>query len=112
MVQNLPNLATVTGYTNASWTLKADLVCAYTCRLLKYMDMKGYKTCTPRLDAKDAANIKTSPMIDFASGYIQRGADIMPRQGDKSPWKLHQNYVKDMITLRHRRIDDENLEFE
>jgi len=109
MMQNIPNSAFITGYTNASWTLKADLACAYICRLLKYMDKKGFKSCTPQLND---TNQKTEPVIDFSSGYIQRSIDKMPKQGDKFPWKLHQNYIKDMVILKHRKIDDGHLMFE
>jgi hypothetical protein len=108
MLQDVPNFATIIGYTNASWTLKADLACSYICRLLKYMDRKKLKSCVPRLlDAK----IETVPMIDFSSGYVKRGIDKMPKQGDRFPWKLHQNYVKDLITLRYKKIADDCLVF-
>ncbi len=108
MMQNIPNLTAIIGYTNASWTLKADLACAYTCRLLKYMDEKGYKACVPQLEGE---NVEMQPVIDFSSGYIQRALDKLPKQGDKFPWKLHQNYVKDMITLKYRKINDGHLIF-
>ncbi len=108
MLQDVPNFATIIGYTNASWTLKADLACSYICRLLKYMDRKKLKSCVPRLlDAK----IETVPMIDFSSGYVKRGIDKMPKQGNQFPWKLHQNYVKDLITLRYKKIADDCLVF-
>ena len=109
MLQNLPNIATIIGYTNASWTLKADLACAYVCRLIKYMDTKGYKSCVPKSEDK---NPETVPVIDFSSGYIQRSLDKMPKQGKNYPWRLHQNYIKDTIILKHRKIDDGCLVFE
>ena len=108
MVQNIPNAVTILGYTNASWTLKADLVSAYTCRLINYMDKNGYKSCVPRLNGTDQ---EPEPIIDFTSGYIQRSIDKLPKQGDKFPWKLHQNYIKDMIILKHRKINDGHLVF-
>ncbi len=108
MLQDIPNLGVIVGYTNASWTLKADLVCAYICRLLNYMDEKGFQQCVPKLDNE---NIEVQPVIDFSSGYIQRALDKMPKQGDKFPWKLHQNYIKDMVNLRYGKIDDGYLEF-
>ena len=108
MMQGIPNLAAVLGYTNASWTLKADLVCAYVCRLLKYMEKKEFQHCVPKLDGED---IEIQPVIDFSSGYIQRALDKMPKQGDRFPWKLHQNYIRDMIVLKYRKIDDGYLVF-
>lgn len=108
MLQNIPNAASIIGYTNASWTLKADLACAYVCRLIKYMDKHGLKSCTPNLAEK---NIETVPVIDFSSGYIQRAINKLPKQGTSYPWKLHQNYVKDMIILKYRKIDDGFLTF-
>ena len=108
MMQDVPNMAGVIGYTNASWTLKADLVCDYICRLIKYMDENGYKSCAPRVLDE---NIKTEAVLDFSSGYVQRALDELPKQGDKFPWRLHQNYIKDMIILRYQKIDDGYLVF-
>ena len=108
MLQDVPNLASIAGYTNASWTLKADLVGEYVCRLLKHMDKKGLASCTPTLSQKD---IVTEPASDLASGYIQRALHLLPKQGDKYPWKLNQNYIKDMIALRFKSIDDGYLVF-
>lgn len=108
MIENIPNMAAIIGYTNASWTLKADLVCDYVCRLLKYMNENDYIYCTPKTAEKDMVK---RPVIDFSSGYIQRGIDVLPKQGDQFPWRLHQNYVKDMIMLKYRKLDDNYLEF-
>ena len=108
MLQSIPNMITITGYTNASWTLKADLVGEYLCRLLKYMDKNGLISCTPILIDKDIA---TEPASDLASGYIQRALHLLPKQGKVYPWKLNQNYIKDMIALRYKSIDDEYLKF-
>ncbi len=108
MLQDVPNMVVITGYTNASWTLKADLVSEYFCRLLKYMDKKGLTSCLPTLSEE---NIKTEPASDLASGYIQRALHLLPKQGDKYPWKLNQNYIKDMIALRFKSIDDGYLRF-
>ncbi len=109
MLKDIPNAAAVTGYTNASWTLKADLVCEYVTRLLNHMDKNGKKMCTPR--TKDE-NMKTEPVIDFSSGYILRALDQLPKQGSEFPWKLHQNYIKDMFILRYRNLEDGFLVFE
>jgi len=108
MYSDVPNFAVVTGYTNASWTLKADLVCEYVCRLLNHMRRKGYRQCTPRID--DPA-MERKPWVDFSSGYIQRAAHKFPKQGTKRPWKLHQNYALDLLNLRYGSIRDSAMVF-
>jgi cation diffusion facilitator CzcD-associated flavoprotein CzcO len=108
MFSDVPNLAAVFGYTNASWTLKADLTCAYVCRLLNYMDKHGYAQCVPR---KRDASVTEVPFLDFTSGYVQRAIADLPRQGSKKPWKLYQNYALDLISLRFGRLDDGSMEF-
>jgi monooxygenase len=102
MLSGVPNFAWTIGYTNASWTLKADLVAEYVCRLLKHMDTGGHATVTP--DAAGAT--ATNPFLDLASGYVTRSLAELPKQGDKAPWRLHQNYVKDVRLLRRGPIDD------
>jgi monooxygenase len=109
MYSDVPNLASAFGYTNASWTLKCDLTAEYVCRLLKFMDGHGYASCTPR--ANDPA-IEPEPVLDFTSGYVQRALGTLPSQGSKTPWRLHQNYVKDLSMLRYGRVDDGTMEFE
>lgn len=108
MFSDVPNLASAFGYTNASWTLKCDLTAEYVCRLLKHMDRNGYARCTPRVS--DAA-VTPEPIIDFTSGYVQRALDTLPRQGSKTPWRLHQNYVRDLSMLRYGRVEDGAMEF-
>lgn len=108
MFQDLPNLAMVFGYTNASWTLKADLAAEYVCRLLKHMEKTGLRQCTPR--NKDAS-VKFEPFLDIAAGYVQRALDKFPKQGNKAPWKLYQNYMMDLTALRFGSIKDEAMEF-
>jgi cation diffusion facilitator CzcD-associated flavoprotein CzcO len=108
MFSDVPNLFAVFGYTNASWTLKADLTCAHVARIINHMDRRGYVACTPRL--RDAS-VKREPLIDFSSGYVQRVIDQLPRQGSKKPWKLYQNYVRDLLSLRFGRVTDNELEF-
>jgi cation diffusion facilitator CzcD-associated flavoprotein CzcO len=108
MVTDIPNLAFVFGYTNASWTLKADLIAGYVCRLINYMDERGYASCTPRL--RDPS-IFPKPFIDFSSSYVRRAIDLFPRQGSKRPWKLNQNYMRDFLALRFAPVDDKALEF-
>jgi monooxygenase len=108
MYSNVPNLASVFGYTNASWTLKADLTCEYVCRLLNHMKATGVRQVTPRLDDPD---MERRPWLDFSSGYVQRAIDRFPKQGSKLPWMLHQNYLKDIKLLRRAPIEDGVLEF-
>jgi monooxygenase len=108
MFSDVPNLFAVFGYTNASWTLKSDLTCAWAARLINHMDRRGYAACTPRL--RDPS-VKPEPLIDFSSGYVLRAIDQLPRQGSKKPWKLHQNYVRDLLSLRFGSIDGGALEF-
>ena len=108
MFSDMPNLASATGYTNASWTLKCELISRYVCRLLNFMDQRGYLQCTPR--RTDPA-ILEEPLLSFTSGYVQRALPSLPHQGSKRPWKLYQNYLLDMITFRLGKIDDGTLEF-
>jgi monooxygenase len=108
MYSDVPNLAQAFGYTNASWTLKCDLTAEYVCRLLKYIDAHGLAQCTPR--ANDPA-VTREPVLDFNSGYVLRALHELPSQGSKTPWRLHQNYIKDLRMLRHGRLDDGTMEF-
>lgn len=108
MFSDIPNLAFAIGYTNASWTLKCDLTAEYVCRLLNHMDQHGYDVCTPRMNDP---NIEKEPVIDFNSGYILRALDKLPRQGTKTPWRLHQNYWKDLRMMRYGRVEDDAMEF-
>ena len=108
MYSDVPNLASSFGYTNASWTLKSDLTAEYVCRLLKHLDANGYDFCTPR---KNDSSIAEEPAIDFSSGYIQRAKDVLPKQGSKRPWRLHQNYALDMLEFRFATVDDGTMEF-
>ncbi len=108
MFSDVPNFAYAIGYTNASWTLKCDLTAEYVCRLLNHMDQHGYDVCTPRVRDR---YIEEEPVIDFNSGYVLRGLDSLPRQGSKTPWRLHQNYVKDLRMMRYGRVEDDAMEF-
>ena len=109
MLSGVPNMAFAIGYTNASWTLKCDLTAEYVCRLLNHMDRHGYASCTPRVNDPD---VKEEPVIDFTSGYVRRALHALPRQGSKPPWRLHQNYVKDLSLMRYGRVDDGTMQFE
>ena len=108
MFSDVPNLACAFGYTNASWTLKADLTAEYVCRLLRHMDETGAKQCTPR---RRDPSITDEPFLDFSSGYVQRALAHFPKQGSKMPWKLYQNYLLDIALMRFGKIDDGTMEF-
>ena len=108
MLSGVPNLALTLGYTNASWTLKADLVADYVCRLLNHMAERGYTRATPR--APDPAD-PTEPFLDLKSGYVLRSIDQLPKQGSRSPWRLNQNYPLDIRLLRRGALEDEGIEF-
>jgi monooxygenase len=108
MFSDVPNLALAVGYTNASWTLKCDLTAEYVCRLLNHMDRHAYAICTPRVNDPDVGE---EPVIDFNSGYVVRALHTLPRQGSKTPWRLHQNYMKDLSMMRYGRLEDGTMEF-
>ena len=108
MLSGVPNFALTLGYTNASWTLKADLVSEYVCRLLNHMREHGYRRCTPRAPDPSAP---TEPFLDLKSGYVQRSIAQLPKQGATAPWRLNQNYPLDVRLLRHGPLEDEGIEF-
>ncbi|WP_457355041.1 flavin-containing monooxygenase [Sphingomonas sp. UYP23] len=103
MYSGVPNMASSFGYTNASWTLKADLTCGYVCRLLNTMTKRGLRQATPTLDG---GPLEAKPFLDFTSGYFTRAMAKFPKQGDKAPWRLYQNYARDLLTLRFGSVDD------
>ncbi|MGR6327540.1 flavin-containing monooxygenase [Sphingomonas sp. XXL09] len=107
MFSDVPNLSYTFGYTNASWTLKADLVAGYVCRLLRAMWRRGMARVTPRVADPAMARL---PFVDFTSGYVARAMHLLPQQGSRKPWKLNQNYALDVLALRYGSIDDE-MEF-
>ena len=108
MISGVPNLASVFGYINASWTLKADLICNYVCRLLNAMDAKGARQVTPRSGDERAA----APFVEkFTPGYMQRSLANWPKQGTKVPWRVNQNYFLDTVALKWSAIDDGALVF-
>jgi len=109
LLSDIPNLAFVAGYTNATWTLKCELSCQYILRLLTYMDKKGHSVCTPRVDP---ATIKDKPLLDLTSGYIKRSEHELPKQGDRKPWKLNQNYILDSIALKMKGVNSKELQFQ
>ncbi|MEH3036798.1 MAG: NAD(P)/FAD-dependent oxidoreductase [Sphingomonas adhaesiva] len=107
MFSDVPNLSFTFGYTNASWTLKADLVAMYMCRVLNTLARRGLRQATPRIGA---VGVAAEPFVDFTSGYIQRALDQLPKQGDRKPWRLNQNYALDVMALRFGSVDD-SMEF-
>jgi monooxygenase len=109
LVQDMPNMAWMFGYTNAPWTLKSDIARAYLCRLFKHMAENGYAVATPR----DVENCATNDgMLDqLQSGYVQRARGIMPRQGSKLPWKVLMHYEKDSRMLLEQPVVDGVLSF-
>ncbi|MCP5131320.1 MAG: NAD(P)/FAD-dependent oxidoreductase [Pseudomonadales bacterium] len=108
MLSGLPNFVFSMGYTNASWTLKSDLVGEYMCRLLKYMDKHGFRMCVPTLPAE---GIEPDLMMNLTSGYVLRARDSMPRQGAARPWKLYQNYILDRFSLGMGSVTDSGIRF-
>lgn len=103
MLSGVPNFALTIGYTNASWTLKADLVAGYVCRLLNHMAEHGYSACTP---VPADSSVRTEPIIGLKSGYVLRSIDKLPKQGPAAPWRLHQNYPRDVLLMRLGPVDD------
>ena len=103
MFSDIPNLAYFFGYTNASWTLKADLTATYVCRLLNTMRKRGMRQATPR---NDDPSVTEQPFLDFTSGYVQRAIDHLPKQGSKKPWRVNQNYALDIMALKFGSVDD------
>jgi monooxygenase len=103
MLSGVPNLAFSFGYTNASWTLRSDLIARTFCRLLNHMDRKGLTVCTPR----PGADLQRHPFTKLSSGYIQRALPILPSQGGRRPWLLRQNYLTDLAATTFGRIDED-----
>jgi cation diffusion facilitator CzcD-associated flavoprotein CzcO len=108
MLEGVPNLAFAIGYTNASWTLKADLTSGYVVRLLDHLRRTGLRQCTPvnRGTAQD-----TSSILSLSSGYLTRALDRLPKQGSAFPWKVHQNYLRDYRAMRLRKVTDDVMVF-
>jgi len=106
MLEGVPNMAFAIGYTNASWTLKVDLVSTYVSRIVQHMRTNGFATVTPRLSGP----IETSPFIEMTSGYFERSRHLLPLQGSKAPWRLRQHYFKDAALWR-AQVDEKELQF-
>jgi monooxygenase len=108
MFSGVPNMAMAMGYTNASWTLKCDLIAEYVVRLLDHMERQGYRAVTP---VEPPASVPRRPFIDLTSGYIQRALARIPSQGGRTPWRVHQNWLLDRRLYRRSRLDDEGVVF-
>ncbi len=108
MLEGVPNLAVAIGYTNASWTLKAELICDYTCRVLTHLHRSGLRQCTP---VDRGATTDRQPLLGLTSGYVQRAVDRFPKQGTRPPWLLHQSYLRDYREMRRAPVDDGSLVF-
>jgi len=108
MLSGVPNFAFTFGYTNASWTLKADLVSEFTCRLLAYMDSHGYDTCVP---VNHDPNVTERPFTDFSPGYVLRYIDQLPRSGSRAPWRVAMSYPYDVVKFRYGKINDGVMRF-
>jgi cation diffusion facilitator CzcD-associated flavoprotein CzcO len=108
MLSGMPNLAWCMGYTNASWTLRADLSSRFVCRLLKYMDRHGHDIAVPRLGAEPQ---QLQPLMNLTSGYVARAAHQMPRRGSRGPWAIQQNYLLDLWAMATGRVDEPSMSF-
>jgi cation diffusion facilitator CzcD-associated flavoprotein CzcO len=109
MYSGVPNMAVATGYTNASWTLKCELIARYVCRLLAHMQARGLDTVVPVADANAMAT--TQPFVNLTSGYVQRAAAQLPRQGTHTPWRMYQNYLLDLLSLKFSSLREGALRF-
>lgn len=110
MVSDVPNMAMIIGYINASWTLKVDIASEYICKLINHMDKNGYDQVIPQGDATEL--MEDTVMGSLSSGYIARAADVMPKQGKHAPWKVSNNYLADRKELKQASFDDGVLKFE
>ncbi|MBC9249601.1 FAD-containing monooxygenase EthA [Pseudomonas alcaligenes] len=109
LAQDMPNIGWIFGYTNAPWTLKSDLASRYLCRLLNHMQARGHEVVIPRAPAGQME--EGSVMDSMRSGYVQRGAEILPRQGRQTPWRVFNDFKQDRDLLLRQPVADEALEF-
>ena len=112
MIEGVPNMISTFGYINASWTLRADLIARFSCRILRHMQEAGYRKCVPVLRAEDEDMAPRPWVTGFSSGYLQRVMDQLPKQGDREPWLNSQNYFDDRRTFLKGTLDDGALRFE
>jgi monooxygenase len=113
MVSGIPNLILAVGYTNATFTLKVDLISAYFCRMRKFMDAKKINKCIPMYGTREGENLddKGDDLIGLSSGYLVRAKSLLPRQGNFHPWKYYQNYFYDLLTFKYGALDDGVMKF-
>jgi hypothetical protein len=107
MLSGVPNMAMCLGYTNASWTMRADLSSRFVCRMLNHMDRRGYDQCVP----KPGAGLSAKPLLDLSSGYVARAAAHLPKQGTQNPWYLRQNYLLDSLAMKFDRVNERHMSF-
>ena len=108
MLSGVPNFAIAIGYTNASWTLKAELIARQVCRVLNHLRDAGQDVCVP---VHEGDSGESRPALDLASGYVQRAVHELPRQGTRKPWRIHQNYLRDLVALKFSPLADGALRF-
>jgi monooxygenase len=109
MYSGVPNMAVASGYTNASWTLKCELAARYVCRVLDRMQAKGFDACVPV--AGEGVTASGEMFLNLSSGYVQRAAASLPQQGTRKPWRMYQNYLRDILSLRFSSLRDSALRF-
>lgn len=109
MMSGIPNFGMVFGYTNASWTLKADLAAEFMCRVINHMDAKGANKVVP---SAEGVGTTAKPLFDLEAGYMKRAADRLPKQGEAYPWNIENNYLADRPVLKKGALEDEFLKFE
>jgi cation diffusion facilitator CzcD-associated flavoprotein CzcO len=108
MLEGVPNLAIAVGYTNASWTLKCDLTCAYVCRLLEHLRATGLRQCTP---VNHDPQLRQESLLGLSSGYVRRSEHLFPKQGSRPPWRVYQSYLRDYRALKRSDLEDGVMEF-
>jgi hypothetical protein len=111
MIEGVPNMISTFGYINASWTLRADLIARFACRVLEHMQEGGYRQCVPALRAEDEEMASQPWITGFSSGYLQRVMDQLPKQGDRDPWLNSQDYFEDRRNFLEAELDDGALRF-
>lgn len=114
MVSGIPNFILAVGYTNATFTLKVDLISSYYCRMRKYMDTTNKKKCVPQYGtgAEESVDDVGEDLLDLSSGYIERSKHLLPRQGKHYPWKYYQNYFYDLYAFRYGALNDGVMNFD
>jgi cation diffusion facilitator CzcD-associated flavoprotein CzcO len=108
MLEGVPNLAFAIGYTNASWTLKCDLTCDFVCRLLNHMRARDLSECVPH---NTDGTAEEGTVLGLNAGYIKRSAHLLPKQGSKHPWRIHQSYLRDYRALKLAPVEDAYMQF-